>query len=598
MNNGLDKRSLLAFAIIGLLALFMSTDTYRRLVGMPTSDELAARAAVEAEAREAALLEAELPLDRPADPPQRPLEQDLEIRPEAEPTPWADFEEQLVRIETERYISTLSTRGASIVRHELKGLTSYYGETVVLIDEGQGNLELLFDHDGRNQYTADLPFSLVAGTDRRLQPGEETELVFEHVSDEGARIEKRYRFSGDSYRIDYLPRVEAGGRPLRRQTWSLRWNTGMQLTEPDPEQDNFYTEALVLAGSEVGSFRLGRKEEAREERRKGTIHWVAARTKYFEVAVQPLGQTAEQVLFEGRQRHIGEEAAHSEFSFELDMPLLDRDRISGGFAVYLGPLLASAMEDMDPSLQRSIMTKTSLSFFGFMWPVIRPFANIVLWVFTKLHAVISNFGVIIIVFSFLVKIVVWPLTHKSYASMKEMQKIRPLQEELKKKYANNPKKMQEETMRLFREHKVNPFGSCLPTLLQMPLLFSLYFVFRGAFELRGAYFFGWITDLSVPDAIVSLPFTIPLYGDYIAILPILFAASSYAMMRMTMTDPNQKALLYMMPVMMLFIFNQMPSGLTLYYTLFNLLSAGQQHLSKGMIENGAKPKPAAVKARK
>lgn len=600
MNNGLDKRSLLAFVIIGLLALFMSTDTYRSLVGLPTSDELAARAAQEADAP-AAQLEAE-----PVPAAERPLADPVGTVDAVPAAPaggdWldgaagADFDERLVRVETERYVTTLSSRGGSIVRHELKGFLSYAGyDNLLLIENGADNLELSFDLDGRSIDTGGLGFELVAGGDRRLGPGEDAELVFSCDLGGGARVEKRYVFHGDSYRIDFHPYVESPDRPLRNQSWGLRWATGLRLTEPDPNQDNMYSEALVLAGSEIGSYRLGRKEEAGEETRKGNILWAAARTKYFEVAVLPQGLNAEQVRFEGRQVPSRLDKVHNEYGFELEMPLLDRSRITGSFAVYLGPLHADAMGDLDASLQRSIMTKTSLSFFGFMWPVIRPFANIVIWVFTKLHAFIPNYGVIIIVFSFLVKLIVWPLTHKSYSSMKEMQKIRPLQEELKKKYANNPKKMQEETMRLYREHKVNPFGSCLPTLLQMPLLFSLYFVFRGAFELRGASFIWWIHDLSVPDSILQLPFTVPMYGDHVSVLPILFAVSSFLMTRMTMTDPNQKAMLYVMPVMMLLIFNQMPSGLTLYYTLFNLLSAAQQRLSHGMMQNGGKAKAAPAK---
>lgn len=599
MNNGLDKRTLFAFVIIGLLALFMSTDTYRKLVGLPSSDELAARAQVEEQAETLAA--------EPAPEPVRPLEEALE-RPTGSLTgstdaDWLvqatdDFEERLVRIETERYVTTLSTRGGGIVRHELKGFKSYAGyDNLLLIENGADNLELSFDLDGQKVDTGGLGFELVSGGDRRLSAGEDAELVFECQMGGGARVEKRYVFHGDSYRIDFRPFVESRERPLRNQSWGLRWATGLRLTEPDPNQDNMYAEALSLAGSEIGSYRLGRKEETGEESRKGDILWAAARGKYFEVAVLPEGASAERVLLEGRQVQMGEGKVHNVYSFELEMPLLDRSRISGDFAVYLGPLHAPAMADLDASLQRSIMTKTSLSFFGFMWPVIRPFANVVIWVFTKLHAFIPNYGVIIIVFSFLVKLVVWPLTHKSYSSMKEMQKIRPLQEELKKKYANNPKKMQEETMRLYREHKVNPFGSCLPTLLQMPLLFSLYFVFRGAFELRGASFFGWIKDLSVPDSILQLPFTIPMYGNHVSVLPILFAVSSFLMSRMTMTDPNQKAMLYVMPVMMLLIFNQMPSGLTLYYTLFNLLSVAQQQLSHGMLANET-GQPKAVKAAK
>lgn len=596
MGEGMDRRSLLAFVIIGVIALFMTTDTYRGLVGMTTSEE---RAAVEAErlasagveleelaADPAPVEEVEAPTpERIDDPVVAPREGSFEVPAQAQP-------ERVIRVETDHYIATFSTRGAMLVRHELKGLKSYYGETVLLVDKGEANLAASFNLNGRKIETSELVFASDLEEGLYLKPGEEREVVFAYEGQDGGRIEYGYTFSGDSYRIDVSFFVDRLTEPLRHTTWGLAWASGLELTESSPMQDNMYTEGLALIGSELTIFRLGNKESEGEERFKGSIHWAATRNKYFEVALVPRDTKAEEIFFTGEQINAGSKEAHGEYGFELEMPLLDKSRIDQRFALYLGPLLAAPLEDMTESLGQSIMTKTSLGFMGFMWPVIKPFARLVLWVFAKLHLVIDNFGVIIIVFAFLVKLIVWPLTHKSYQSMKEMQKIRPLQEEIKKKHAKNPQKMQEETMKLFREHKVNPFGSCLPTLLQMPLLFSLYFVFRGAFELRGAGFFGWITDLSVPDAVFTLPFTLPMYGDTVSILAIIFAVSSAMMMRMTMTDPNQKMMLYFMPIMMLLIFNQLPSGLTLYYTVFNFLSAAQQHWSKGAIDNGAKAKPA------
>jgi YidC/Oxa1 family membrane protein insertase len=497
-----------------------------------------------------------------------------------------------IRVETDRYIAHFNSQGAGLSRFELKGLKSYYGETVVLVDEGVENMAASFNLNGRRVDTADLAFSTNAPESFYLHPGESRELVFSYLGQDGGRAELRYELNGDNHRMDAAFYLAGLSEPLRHTTWGIRWGSGLELTEQSAMQDNAYTEGLALTGSELNRYRLGSKEDAGETRFKGRVHWAASRNKYFEIALVPSDATAEEVYFRGVQSGAGSKDAHAAYAFEMELPLLDKKGIDQRFALYLGPLHGEELEVMDPSLGQSIMTKTSLGFMGFMWPLIRPFANLVLWVFAKLNLFISNYGVLIIVFSFLVKLVVWPLTHKSYQSMKEMQKIRPLQEEIKKKYGKNPQKMQEETMKLYREHKVNPLGGCLPNLLQMPLLFSLYFVFRGAFELRGASFVGWITDLSIPDSIMSLPFALPLYGDSVSLLAIIFAISSAIQMRMTLTDPNQKMMLYFMPVMMLLIFNQLPSGLTLYYTIFNLLSAAQQHYSKGMLENGNKVKPA------
>jgi YidC/Oxa1 family membrane protein insertase len=164
-------------------------------------------------------------------------------------------------------------------------------------------------------------------------------------------------------------------------------------------------------------------------------------------------------------------------------------------------------------------------------------------------------------------------------SMKEMQKLQPKIEELRKKYQNDPQRLNTEQMKLYKEHGVNPMGGCLPLLLQMPILIALFTVFRTTIELRHAPFIWWITDLSAPDTIYTLPFSIPIYGQHVNVLPIIMALSTILQQKMTSsssTNPQQKMMTYMMPIMFFFMFNQFPSGLNLYYTLFNLLTVAQQ----------------------
>ena len=144
---------------------------------------------------------------------------------------------------------------------------------------------------------------------------------------------------------------------------------------------------------------------------------------------------------------------------------------------------------------------------------------------------------------------------------------------------------------LYKEHGINPLGGCLPMLLQLPLLGALFIVFRSTIQLRGASFIpGWIDDLSSADTIFTLPFSLPLYGDQFNLLPILMAVSMIFQSKMTMQDPKQKAMVYLMPIFMLLIFNKFPSGLNLYYTLFNVLTIIQQKFTDN--------KGAEIKAKK
>jgi len=199
--------------------------------------------------------------------------------------------------------------------------------------------------------------------------------------------------------------------------------------------------------------------------------------------------------------------------------------------------------------------------------------------FQFLRMFIPNYGFVIIVFSLIIKIALHPLTRTSMKGMRKMQALTPMMNEIREKYKDDPQKMNAQVMNLYKEYGVNPAGGCLPLLLQMPILFALYSVFRSTIDLRQANFIWWIKDLSIPDAITKLPFTVPLFGmSEISGLAVLMGITTFLQQKMTVTDPRQKAMVYMMPVMMTLIFNSLPSGLNLYYFVFNLLSIGQQML--------------------
>ena len=163
-----------------------------------------------------------------------------------------------------------------------------------------------------------------------------------------------------------------------------------------------------------------------------------------------------------------------------------------------------------------------------------------------------------------------------------MQKIQPELATIRDKYKNNPQKLNQAQMQLYKKKGVNPLGGCLPMLIQMPLLFALFVVFRTTIELRAEPFIWWIKDLSTPDAVVNLPFHIPIYGSHIAILPIFMVVSMFIQQRMmsggSMQQPQQKTMQYFMTAFFFLMFNSFPSGLNLYYTLFNVLTILQQKL--------------------
>ena len=198
----------------------------------------------------------------------------------------------------------------------------------------------------------------------------------------------------------------------------------------------------------------------------------------------------------------------------------------------------------------------------------------------------GGYGVAIIILTILIRLIFHPLHKKSTDSMKKMQEIQPLIKSLQDKYKNDPKKLQQETMMLYKEKKVNPMGGCLPMFIQIPIFIALYTILRGAIELRYVDFL-WINDLSAPENLFAGKIPIPFNSnDALNILPILMAGSMILQQKMTSAataiTPEQKQqqqiMMFMMPIMMLFFFYDMPSGLVLYWTVSNLLMIGQTGL--------------------
>jgi YidC/Oxa1 family membrane protein insertase len=327
-------------------------------------------------------------------------------------------------------------------------------------------------------------------------------------------------------------------------------------------------------GGELESFDIDSEEKIRPVPMNGQTEWIAIRTKYFLSAIIPTNAQTSGVIFGGEGVNIND-IIQRRYNTAIISDLQGQS-IKDTYRIYMGPLEYTALSDYENGLTDLIMNH------GWYERTFRPISLLILRVFKFFQLFISNYGIVIILFSILVKVVVYPLTKKSYKSMKEMSNVQPLLTELREKYKTDPQRLNKETMKLYKEHGINPLGGCLPMLLQLPLLGALFIVFRSTIQLRGASFIpGWIDDLSSADTIFTLPFSLPLYGDQFNILPILMAVTMIFQSKMTMQDPKQKAMVYIMPIFMLLIFNQFPSGLNLYYTMFNVLTIIQQKFTDG-----------------
>ena len=240
------------------------------------------------------------------------------------------------------------------------------------------------------------------------------------------------------------------------------------------------------------------------------------------------------------------------------------------FAFYSGPKILRLIDEFDPSAGKVM---------HLAWGPLDYLARLMLWVLVKFHALTGNYGISIILLTLLVRILFYPVTARGNASMKKMQNIQPKIKELREKYKDNPQLMNTKMMELYRAEGVNPFGGCLPILLQIPVFFALYATLEGAVELRQSSFL-WCHDLAAADTVAR----VNLYFFTLPINPLVLAMTALMMLQQRMTpmtgDPMQKKMMLMMPLVMLFFFYDLPSGLTLYWTVSNIFSIIQLRLQQ------------------
>ena len=380
-------------------------------------------------------------------------------------------------------------------------------------------------------------------------------------------IQKDLTFSYDSYKIV----VNTNLRSIRGQIldgrFRLDWFGGLPITEPT--QDAMFLEGLVGQSGDIESYRLGSSGifggsssniERGEKKYMGQAKFVGYRTKYFGVFFIP-------------QKTDFVELSKYSSGGRAAIDIVTSQNINFEQAeLFLGPLEYEEISLLNVGIEEKIL--------GWQW--LSSVSWLVYWVMTLLYGLIPNYGIVVILFAVLIKTITYPLMAKQLRSSKKMQELNPLMNTIKTKYKNNPTLQQQKIAALFQEHKINPLAGCLPMLIQMPILMSVFMVFRNTIEFRGESFVFWIQDLSAADTLFMLgeiPFNV---------LPFLMAASMYyTMQASTVAQPGggdpaqeatQKMMKYMFPGMMFFLFYGFPSGLNLYYLCFNLMQIAQQKI--------------------
>lgn len=300
-------------------------------------------------------------------------------------------------------------------------------------------------------------------------------------------------------------------------------------------------------------------EDVDEEKPVGRCLWAGVRSKYFVVIMLPeASERAEAFLEPAGERSPGVSISEANLT------------------VYAGPV---SYRDL------SRLGGRTAEMVDFGWPIIRWIGKIFFWFGTSVLSFVSNWGLRIILISLALKLILMPLTSKSFKSMQKLKEVQPKLKEIQKKYKDDAQRQHKELQKLYHEEGVNPLGGCFPLLLQLPFFFALYRVLSNMVELRGAEFVLWIRDLSRPE--ILIPFGTDVLGlSGIGLLPVLMGVSMFVQQKMTVTDPKQKGMVYFMPILFTWLFMRFPAGLTLYWFMNNLLTIGQQELIKKKLADG------------
>ncbi|MFZ3065754.1 MAG: membrane protein insertase YidC [Nitrospirota bacterium] len=444
--------------------------------------------------------------------------------------------EKEIIIETDMYKAILTNRGGVIKAWELKKYKNNEKSQVQLIPQADEIIyPLSLDIEG-----ADLNDKIFAADKNNISLSKDMvkdTIALSYADSKGIKVEKRLTFYNDTYKIDIDLSAEGIDKPIL-------FSIGSDFGIVDKTATG-YGSHIGSVASVDGKVKKDLPKKAGEALQyQGKIAWAATEDKYFIASIIPKNKIDEVVVRKEEKER-----------FNTLIKFAKADKLKETIVLYAGPKEYSRLESFRIGLEETIPL-------GWFWFIGLPLFHLMKW----LYKILGNYGIAIILITALIKVIFSPLTHKSYKSMKEMQKLQPKITALQKKFKDDKQKLNIEMMNLYKTHKVNPVSGCLPMVIQIPVFIALYNVLSYAIELRHAPFFWWIQDLAAMD---------PYY-----ILPVVMGISMLIQQWMTPTaptaDPIQSKMMLLMPVIFTFMFLSFPSGLVLYWLVNNVLSIAQQ----------------------
>ncbi|MEN8200396.1 MAG: membrane protein insertase YidC [Thermodesulfobacteriota bacterium] len=484
------------------------------------------------------------------------------VSPVAEKMERPDRDARDVTVDTDFYTATLSEEGGGVSSFVLKD----YKET---IDADSPGMQLV-KVDGKQGLPLEFSWGSVAPT-ATFYEADVSKVAFQGQSGKltmkgrgnGLEIERSYTFSKDDYMMELAVRVKNVSAAVLQGAAELHQsNTPFQAAQGGNPANRFlfagpaYYMNEALEEVDADDYATGSKTIT------GTMDWAAYEGTYFINAIIPQGESVRSMTMQG----FGEEGVRMKVSSDLDTLQPGEEKVYS-YKLYYGPKKLAIMKSVGSNLHKAIN-------FGWFDVIAQP----TLYLLNFFYSIVRNYGIAIILVTILFKAIFWPITQKGLKSMKNMQKLQPKMVKIKEKYKDDPTRMNQEVMNLYKTYKVNPLGGCLPMVMQIPVFFALYKVLLMCVELRHAPFMLWITDLSAPDRL-PIGVDIPYIGG-IPVLTLLMGGSMFLQQKMTPTtaDPTQAKIMMFLPVIFTFMFVNFASGLVLYWFVNNLLAIFQQQM--------------------
>jgi len=463
----------------------------------------------------------------------------------------------------------ISSKGGKVKSVELKNYKNWEGKPVTLFEGDSSEIALNFFANNRSISTKDLFFAGIKSNNTvamRLYAGAQDKY-----------IEFLYTLKEDDYKLGYKVNFVGLNEIIARNTnyVELSWKQLMKNQEKDMKMERANSTIYYMFTDNEVDYLTETKDDQKDLTTK--VKWVAMKQHFFTqvlIADNDFDKPTHVETKNGAESDSFVKSTKASFT----LPYAHNAQESFGMHFYFGPNHYQILKSQGYNLEKQI----PLGWGIFGW--VNRF--IVIPIFNFLNGFNWSYGIIILILTIVIKLLLLPLTFKAYLSQAKMKVLKPEVDEIQGKFKEEPMKLQQEMMALYRKAGVSPLGGCLPMLLQMPILIAMFRFFPQSIELRQQSFL-WATDLSTYDSILDLSFTIPFYGNHVSLFTLLMTVSTLLITKVNsssqMTNPQMKWMMYLMPIIFLGVFNSYAAGLSYYYFLANMISIGQQYLFRSFV---------------